>query len=507
MDFVTYNVPRILVTVLLLGTTLPRRFRVSAEHNERIEWVSLRSCDMGNTSQVANGTGVMACSNPPFITWYRGYRYLPYQFDLVEDNEDAENEPGGIIAVSRCMRRTFGQSPDRNEPVAIFRGPILVPPDCKIFRVTFWYRLSDPPVFVPGNQQNEFHLKVLIEDNGQPFPSDLIWGRETDYVGLLLRQWNFAEVSFVRSSGAQFTINWLVYHNDDCQINVKSITLDKIAIDNADADSCPTTFATTKPTPAITSTIFTSTTMTSTFSTSTGTATESSSVVTTAKPTTGVICPLPAPCYRWANLKGGNCVLGTEIQPDNTATGIAACPSWFRGYRYFPYQFDLVENDQTSDDKIVDVIALSRCTRRPFGAAPDSEDAVAVLRSPNIGPAACIVWRLTFWYRLSDYPVFDSVNPQNQFHLKVFVENNEETFPTELIWGREEDYDSFRPNVWYSGEGVFHRNESQPYAVYWFAYHNDNCEVDRKEIAVDTIRIQYGQYTSALLEGVFVLNL
>ncbi|XP_055328949.1 uncharacterized protein LOC129581753 [Paramacrobiotus metropolitanus] len=204
------------------------------------------------------------------------------------------------------------------------------------------------------------------------------------------------------------------------------------------------------------------------------------------------VCPLPTPCYRWVNLNGGSCDLGTEIQPDNTATGIDACPSWFRGFRYYPYQFDLLENVlQSSDGKILDVIALSRCTRRPFGAAPERQDAVAVLRGPNIGPAACTVWRVTFWYRLSDYPVFDSANPQNQFYLKVFVENNGETFPSELIWGREEDYDEFRPNVWYSGEGVFHRDQSEPFALYWFAYHNDNCDVDLKEIAVDSMRIQY----------------
>ncbi|XP_055345200.1 mucin-2-like [Paramacrobiotus metropolitanus] len=203
------------------------------------------------------------------------------------------------------------------------------------------------------------------------------------------------------------------------------------------------------------------------------------------------VCPLPTPCYRWANLNGGSCDFGTEIQLDNTATGIDICPNWFRGYRYFPYQFDLVENYPNFDEKILDVIALSRCTRRPFGAAPESQDAVAVLKSPNIGVTSCTVWRVTFWYRLSDYPVFDSVNPQNQFHLQVFVEDYGHTFPIELIWGREEDYDGVLPNVWKSVEAVFHRDQSEPYVLYWFAYHNDNCEVSLKEIAVDSIRIQY----------------
>ncbi|XP_055328950.1 uncharacterized protein LOC129581754 [Paramacrobiotus metropolitanus] len=202
------------------------------------------------------------------------------------------------------------------------------------------------------------------------------------------------------------------------------------------------------------------------------------------------VCPLPAPCYRWATLS--QCDFGTEIQPDDTPSAISACHYWFRGYKYYAYQFDLVQNDhQSLEDTNLDVIAWSRCTKRSFGVAPENSDAVAVLRSPIIRPTSCTVWRVTFWYRLSDYPVIDSANPQNQFHLKVFVENHGQSFPTEMIWGREEDYDSFLPNTWYLGEAVFHRDHSEPFVLYWFAYHNDNCEVDLKPIAVDTIRIQY----------------
>ncbi|XP_055329247.1 uncharacterized protein LOC129581949 [Paramacrobiotus metropolitanus] len=203
------------------------------------------------------------------------------------------------------------------------------------------------------------------------------------------------------------------------------------------------------------------------------------------------VCSLPAPCYSWETFI--QCSLGTEIQPDNTGISIIACANWYRGYKYYQYQFDLVENDEYSGGKaseLSDVIALSRCTRRPFGVAPERNNSVAVLRSQDIAPGSCTVWRVKFWYRLSDYPVFASADPQNQFYLEVFVENSGETFPTEVVWGREEDYDGFAPNVWNIGEAIFHR-ESEAFAVYWFAYHNNDCEVDLKSIAVDAMGIQY----------------
>ncbi|XP_055328945.1 mucin-13-like [Paramacrobiotus metropolitanus] len=277
MDFAGNNALWTVLTLLLFGATSLQRSRVCGDHNDRIDcplpapcfnWEPLRSCNMGHSIQVAgNGTGIFACSNPPDETWYRGYRYLPYQFDLIEDGDDADSEPGGIIAVSRCIRRTFGLTPDRTESMAIFRGPIIVPTECLVFRVTFWYRLSDPPVFDPANPLNEFHFKVLIEDNGQSFPVDLIWGHESDYATALLNQWNFAEASFGRDTGARFTINWLAYHNDNCLTNVKSITLDMITIDNA--VGCPTTVTTTTPTTTTTTTTTTTSTTTTTATTAT----------------------------------------------------------------------------------------------------------------------------------------------------------------------------------------------------------------------------------------------
>ncbi|XP_055328943.1 uncharacterized protein LOC129581748 isoform X2 [Paramacrobiotus metropolitanus] len=253
-------------------------------------------------------------------------------------------------------------------------------------------------------------------------------------------------------------------------------------------------------------------------------------------------CPFPTPCYAW--LIEHTCSFGIANQPNSsdcgfTACSITACSGWYNAYKYYcsrphklphrvrytdiwphiarcsaqcvqgegsgricqwsnlcgrlqyPFQFDLVVNSSASGYRAI--LAVSRCTRAPLTGTVDRNDSVAVLRSTIISnPYPCRMRRVRFWYHLSDYPVFDSVNPQNQFHLKVFAaELTGIAFPTDVIWGREEDYNGVRPNVWYQSETLFHRANNGPFFIYLFAYHNDNCQANVKTITLDYIDIAY----------------
>ncbi|XP_055329163.1 uncharacterized protein LOC129581901 isoform X2 [Paramacrobiotus metropolitanus] len=210
------------------------------------DWITLHQCDMGTTVQLVQSTIITACSNQEHgIMWTRGYKYYPYQFDLVEDGADADK---GVFAISRCSQRVAGVAPERNDAVAILRSAIVTPTSPYLcLLVSFYYRLSDFPVF-SVNPDEKFHLKAFIEGYGQTFPHEQIWGNETDYSENIIGQWRYVEVVFTRNVGQQFTINFFAYHNDGCQVNLKTIALDAITIRTAkETGICITTTVTTTP--------------------------------------------------------------------------------------------------------------------------------------------------------------------------------------------------------------------------------------------------------------------
>ncbi|XP_055332868.1 uncharacterized protein LOC129584644 isoform X2 [Paramacrobiotus metropolitanus] len=210
------------------------------------DWITLHQCDMGTTVQLVQSTIITACSNQDQgIMWTRGYKYYPYQFDLVEDGADADK---GVFAISRCSQRVAGVAPERSDAVAILRSAIVTTTSSyPCLLVSFYYRLSDFPVF-SVNPDEQFHLKAFIEDYGQTFPHEQIWGNETEYAENIIGQWRYVEVGFTRNAGQRFTINFFAYHNDGCQINLKTIALDAITIRTAkETGVCITTTATTTP--------------------------------------------------------------------------------------------------------------------------------------------------------------------------------------------------------------------------------------------------------------------
>ncbi|XP_055328912.1 uncharacterized protein LOC129581724 [Paramacrobiotus metropolitanus] len=118
---------------------------------------------------------------------------------------------------------------------------------------------------------------------------------------------------------------------------------------------------------------------------------------------------------------------------------------------------------------------------------------MAVLRSPEIDPTACLLFRVTFYYRLSHSPTFKHSNLKERFYLHVVMEVRGLPFRNNLIWGNEDDYQGKHPNQWHFAEILFERQLNAKFFISLLAYHNDDCLSNIKTIAVDVIRIEYAE--------------
>ncbi|XP_055329388.1 uncharacterized protein LOC129582040 [Paramacrobiotus metropolitanus] len=167
-----------------------------------------------------------ACSNPSTNQyWQRSDGN--YQFDLMDTGFDADNEVGGIIALSRCSTRTLWAAPGSGAAVAVLRRPFIMRSSYAVFRVTFWFRLSDYPT-IGSSEREDFVLKVFVRGTNEWSPDAAIWGTADDYSGVQPDQWHFGQAVFSRDSYKEFSVNILANHNDYCQANVKTIALDAI---------------------------------------------------------------------------------------------------------------------------------------------------------------------------------------------------------------------------------------------------------------------------------------
>ncbi|XP_055328780.1 uncharacterized protein LOC129581615 [Paramacrobiotus metropolitanus] len=458
----------------------PLRTRSSCGYPEQCyEWTLLPtgsdtlSCDFDSVQQTSPNALLDPCPG-----WLRAFSLYPYRSEILPNTIGI---PYSQFAQSKCYVKAALNSvyPDRKS--ATMRSAVFRPNGCVKLRTSFWYRMSAAPILT-GDHDKDYFLELVVHhsaDNAPGFiPTWQIWGSTSDYATFPgPNVW--ARVLAEYDADDQFTLNFYAHHGDTC--NTTWIDLDGIDTRIAMPTECATT--TVFPT--------TETTETSVFLPDTTPSTETT--ITFDNSTSNLIpisnCPLPWPCYGWITIR--SCDMGTVAQADNSVTGIMGCSTpptvtWYRGYRYYPYQFDLLKNNTGAGD----IFAVSRCTRRSTGLTPGREEAVAVLRGPIIVSTACIVYRVKFWYRLSDYPVINPANPRDEFVLKVFVEDNGQAFPNDHIWGTADDYTGVNPNQWHFGQAIFGRDRGEQFTVNFLAYHNDGCELSLKTIALDTIQIE-----------------
>ncbi|XP_055333069.1 uncharacterized protein LOC129584779 [Paramacrobiotus metropolitanus] len=463
----------------------PLQTRSSCDYPEQCyQWTSLPpgsdtlSCDIDSVQQTSPNALLDPCRG-----WLRAFSLYPYRFEILpnEMGFDSGEKIYAQFAQSKCYVKAAPSSayPDRKS--ATMRSAAFRPNGCIKLQTTFWYRMSSAPILT-GARDKDYFLELVVHhsaDNAPGFiPNWQIWGSISDYTAFPGHNvWTRVQAEYATDD--QFTLNFYAHHGDTC--NTTWIDLDGIETRIAMPIECTTTtvFPTneTTETPVFLPDTTPSTEATITFDNST------SNLIPISN------CPLPWPCYGWITIR--SCDMGTVAQADNSVTGILACSAppaitWYRGYRYFPYQFDLLKNNTGAGD----IIAVSRCTRRSTGLPPDRDEAVAVLRGPIIVSTACIVYRVKFWYRLSDYPVINPANLRDEFVLKVFVEDNGQAFPNDQIWGKADDYTGVSPNQWHFGQAIFGRDRGEQFTVNFLAYHNDGCELSLKTIALDTIQIE-----------------
>ncbi|XP_055340547.1 uncharacterized protein LOC129589724 isoform X2 [Paramacrobiotus metropolitanus] len=500
----------LLPTVLL---TLYGFLNISAQSSiERV--IKEFECRFGNGTQDTENSDqigqpeITAC-NITGIPWRRSYTFFPNRFSLLED--DMLGIGGGGVAVSACHKKVGNVTDCPDALSAVLRSPEWQPQGCLRVKLMFWVRFSHTPV-ITRNPETRYFLQVMVQYSWTTHrPTRQLWGTLGDYAAIFAAnalQWQRITVEF--DIGELFTLNFLAHHNErSCELDAEApwtISVDAISGEVVGSGSCAADTGRLKEQhrPDFCNLTFYQETDNGVLPADHVTQDLGRCSVALDDPSSadneGQTCDYPV-CFKWSPLPqiaapALNCDFD-HIQQTSINATLDPCTGWLRSFSLFPYRFEILEERLNASAEVPPnyeastQFARSNCYVKYLPNSAYLERAVAQLRTERYNPATCQIFRTSFWYRFSGTPVF-SGNLEEQYFLDVFVhysvDKDFDFIPKRPIWGSEQDYENFRPNVWMQACAEYNVFQSEQFTLNFFAHHSNNCIPNDTFIDIDDLR-------------------